>query len=190
MSVTTEALEGQETQEAEGDASNEKQPAAQEEAGAEAASVFEAVAEKDSNLPEPEIASESGSSGITSISDQVIEAIVGTAALEIEGVTSVGTGSVLRTAFERLGGRERRARGVQAVAGRKEVILDIELKVAYGFSVPDIARQVRWLVYVRLLDLCGLVSKEINIRVSSVEFVRPRSVPSSRPGGSSLNSPD
>ena len=57
-------------------------------------------------VPQVEIA------GQTTIDDQVIGAIANTAAREVEGVTSLGTSSVRRLLAERLGGAERRARGV------------------------------------------------------------------------------
>ena len=123
---------------------------------------------------QPEIA------GQTTISDQVIEAIAGTAALEIEGVTSLGSNSVRRLIAERLGGAQRRARGVGVVSGQREAIVDIEIKVAYGFSIPAIAQQVRESVSLRVLDICGLVTKEINITVTAVEFAYSHSSPFAR----------
>ena len=125
---------------------------------------------------QPEIA------GQTTISDQVIEAIAGTAALEIEGVTSLGSNSVRRLIAERLGGAQRRARGVGVVSGQREAIVDIEIKVAYGFSIPAIAQQVRESVSLRVLDICGLVTKEINITVTAVEFAYSHPSPFARVG--------
>ena len=66
------------------------------------------------------------------------------------------------------------------VSGQREAIVDIEIKVAYGFSIPAIARQVRESVSLRVLDICGLVTKEINIRVTAVEFAYSHSSPFAR----------
>ncbi len=107
--------------------------------------------------------------GETVIDDQVIGAIAGTAAQEIEGVASLGTSSVRRAIAERLGG-ERRSRGVGVVAGHREAILDLEINVIYGASIPDVVNQVRENVAGRVLDMCGLVTKEININVVGIEF--------------------
>ena len=123
---------------------------------------------------QPEIA------GQTTISDQVIEAVAATAALEIEGVTSLGSNSVRRLIAELLGAAQRRTRGVGVVSGQREAIVDIEIKVAYGFSIPAIARQVRESVSLRVLDICGLVTKEINITVTAVEFAYSHSSPFAR----------
>ena len=108
--------------------------------------------------------------GETEINDDVIGAIAGIAAREIEGVASLGANSIRRTISERVGGGERQSRGVEVEAGRREAILDIDLRVIYGFSVPEIVIKVRQNVARRVLEMCGLVTKEININVTSIEF--------------------
>jgi len=116
------------------------------------------------NLEEQEVGGE------TSMDDEIIAAIAGMAAREVEGVSELGGQSLRRTAAERVGGAEGRARGVKVEAGRKEAILDLEMRVLYGFSVPEIVIKVRQLVAQRVLELLGLVTKEINIRVVGIDF--------------------
>ena len=108
--------------------------------------------------------------GETEIDDEVIGAVAGVATREIEGVSSLGASSIRRTIAERVGGAEQRARGVAVEAGRREAILDIELRVVYGYSIPETVVKVRQNVARRVLELCGLVSKEININVVGIEF--------------------
>ena len=108
--------------------------------------------------------------GETDINDEVIGAIAGVAAREIEGVSSLGTSSIRRTIAERVGGREQRARGVGVEAGRREAVLDINLQVVYGFSIPETVVKVRQNVARRILEICGLLAKEININVVGIEF--------------------
>ena len=55
-------------------------------------------------------------------------------------------------------------------AGRREAILDIDLQVIYGFSIPETILKVRHNVARRILELCGLITKEININVAGIEF--------------------
>ena len=132
---------------------------------------------------EASIVLQPGIAGQTVIDDQVVEAVAGTAALEIEGVTNLGSNSVRRLIAERLGGaQQRRARGVGVMSGQREAIVDIEIKVAYGFSIPAIAQQMRESVSLRVLDICGLVTKEINITVTAVEFAYSHSSPFARVG--------
>ncbi len=108
--------------------------------------------------------------GQTEINDDVIGAIAGIAAREIEGVASLGANSIRRAITERVAGSERKARGVGVEAGHREAILDIDLRVIYGFSIPEIVMMVRQNVARRVLEMCGLVAKEININVTSIEF--------------------
>ncbi len=108
--------------------------------------------------------------GMTNIQPEVIGAIAGVATQSVDGVASLGTTSLRRTLSERLGGAERRARGVQVEVGTREAILDISLKVAYGHSIPTVVAAVRRAVAANLLTLCGLVAKEINVRVVGMEF--------------------
>ena len=108
--------------------------------------------------------------GETSIDDEVIAAITGMAAKEVEGVSEIGGRSLRRAIAERVAGAEEHARGVEVEAGRKEAILDLEMRVLYGFSVPEIVIKVRQLVAQRVLELLGLVTKEINIRVVGIDF--------------------
>jgi len=126
--------------------------------------------EMSTRLQEIEALKELEVGGETSIDDDVIGAIAGVAAKEIEGVSELGGQSLRRTIAERVGGAEERARGVEVEAGRREAILDLELRVVYGFSIPEIVIKVRQVVAERVLDLAGLVTKEINIKVTAIDF--------------------
>jgi uncharacterized alkaline shock family protein YloU len=126
--------------------------------------------EMKARLEEIEKAEEFVVAGETTIDDEVIGAIAGVAAREVEGVASLGTSSIRRTVVERLGRAEEKARGVQVEAGKKEAIVDITLNVLYGFSIPKIIIEVRKKVAYRLLELVGLIAKEINVNVVGIEF--------------------
>ncbi len=108
--------------------------------------------------------------GDTSIDDDVVASIAATAAEEVEGVSSLGTRSLSRLISERVGGAKGRTRGVGVEAGSREAILDVELTVIYGFSIPEIVIKVRHLVAQRVLEMVGLITKEININVVGIVF--------------------
>jgi uncharacterized alkaline shock family protein YloU len=108
--------------------------------------------------------------GESDIEDEVIAQIVGVAAKEVEGIASLGTSSVRRTIAEAVGAAEGRARGVEVEAGKKEAILDITVNVIYGFSIPNIIIELRKTVATRLLEMAGLIAKEINVDVVGIEF--------------------
>jgi uncharacterized alkaline shock family protein YloU len=108
--------------------------------------------------------------GTVQIHDEVIGAIAGVAAREIDGVVSLGSNSIRRAVSERLGSAQRRARGVGVEAGSRETILDIALTVSYGYSIPQVCADVRQNVANRVSDMCGLTAKEVNISVTSIQF--------------------
>ena len=108
--------------------------------------------------------------GETSIDDAVIASIAGVAVKAVEGVASLGTSSVRRVVSERLGAGGERTRGVAVESGKKEAILDLKLNVIYGFSIPKIIIEVRRQVAAQLLQMTGLIAKEINVDVVGMEF--------------------
>jgi len=107
--------------------------------------------------------------GETTLADAVVSTIVGIAAQEVEGVSGLGTASVRRS-LSKLIGREQKAEGVESEHGKKEAIADITIKVVYGYNIPNIVIDVRKKVATRLLDICGLVAKEVNIEIVSIDF--------------------
>lgn len=108
--------------------------------------------------------------GETDIEDEVIAAIVGVAAREVEGIASLGGSSIRRSLAKAVRAGEGRSRGVGVEAGKKEAILDITVNVIYGFSIPNIIIELRQKVATRLLEMVGLVAKEINVDVVGIQF--------------------
>jgi uncharacterized alkaline shock family protein YloU len=103
--------------------------------------------------------------GKTTINDDVIASIASMAAKEVQGVADIGKRTI-RSAF----GGAKKAQGVMVESGSREAILDMEMKVMYGFSIPEIVINVRHTVARRVLETLGLVTKEININVMGIEF--------------------
>ena len=113
----------------------------------------------------------SGVPGVTEIEGRVIAAIAGHVAENIEGVASIGRSGLVRTVTSILASEAaEKASGIDIEAGRREAILDIDLTVKYGFSIPSIVKDVREAVAKEIFDQVGLVAKEINVVVTSIEF--------------------
>lgn len=109
--------------------------------------------------------------GETTIDDEVVASIAGLAAGEVEGVVHLGKSSVRRLVAGALGGAEGKARtGVEVEVGKKEAIVDLTLGVKYGVNIPNIVAEVRKKVASRVLEIAGLVAKEINVHIVSIEF--------------------
>ena len=113
----------------------------------------------------------SGVPGVTEIEGRVVAAIVGHVADRVEGVVSVGRGGLVRAVTDILASQAaRKGSGVEVEAGKREAILDISLTVLYGHNIPKIVQEVREVVAKEIFDQIGLVAKEVNVIVSSVEF--------------------
>ena len=108
--------------------------------------------------------------GRTTIADEVVSAVAGNAALEIEGVAAVGSNTVGQRIAGLLGRADRRGHGVEVVSGQRETIVDITITVSYGANIPSVAKDVKERIYLRVREICGLVSKEVNVTVSGIEF--------------------
>ena len=109
--------------------------------------------------------------GESTIEDDVVASIAGMAAREVEGVANLGKSAVRRMVTGAVTGAGGKARhGVAVEVGKKEAIVDLELIIIYGYNIPKVIAEVRNKIATRLLDITGLVAKEINIRVVNIEF--------------------
>lgn len=107
--------------------------------------------------------------GETTISDSVVSTIVGVAVQEVDGVAGLGTASVRRS-FAKMVGRESKTTGVTSEHGKKEAVADITIKVIYGYNIPKIVIDVRKKITEKLYDICGLITKEVNVTIVGIEF--------------------
>jgi uncharacterized alkaline shock family protein YloU len=114
----------------------------------------------------------SGVPGATKIEPNVLAAIVGHVADEIEGVARLGNaGGVLRVVADTVRSTaSAKATGVDVEAGRKEAILDLEVVVLYGFRIPTVVQEIREATAKEIYNQIGLVAKEINVNVMGIEF--------------------
>jgi len=121
---------------------------------------------------------EHGFIGETIIGDEVVASIAGMAAQEVEGVGSLGRSTVRRALSGAFADAAERARaGVAVEVGKRECIVDLQLNVHYGYSIPNIINEVRKKVAARLLEFTGLIAKEINIRIVGIDVPQRRPQP-------------
>jgi len=113
--------------------------------------------------------------GQTILSDTVLETIAGIATREVEGVYMLGKGA-LRNVIGKVTGTSDTTQGVSAEVGKKEVAIDLEMIVEYGFNIKDVAAKVRKLVAERIHQMTGLRIKEINIKVHDIHYKLPETV--------------
>jgi uncharacterized alkaline shock family protein YloU len=121
---------------------------------------------------------EHGFVGDTIIGDDVVASIAGLAAQEIDGVGSLGRSAVRRALAGAFADAAEKARsGVAVEVGKRECIVDLQLNVHYGYSIPSIINEVRKKVAARLLEFTGLIAKEINIRIVGIDIPATKPAP-------------
>lgn len=116
--------------------------------------------------------------GTTTIQSNVVSAIVGVAAGEVDGVDPSHGGSRLPgdssptvgEFFDSLTGGQSRTRGVSVEVGERQAAVDLTLNVVYGKPVAQVTEAVRRNVIRRVESLTGLEVTEVNITVNDVTF--------------------
>ena len=115
---------------------------------------------------------EEAEDGEIRIADEVVAIIAGIAAMEVQGVASLG-GSWTRELIARLG-RKDLSKGVRVEITEDGVLADLTVHVKYGFSIPDVSRQVQDKVTSAIENMTGLSVLEVNIRIAGVQLDNQR----------------
>nr|WP_315103811.1 Asp23/Gls24 family envelope stress response protein [uncultured Catonella sp.] len=93
------------------------------------------------------------------ISDEVVSAIAGLAALETEGVKAVAG-----KPSENFNSKNAYKKVKVQVAGAF-VYVDMSVEIKYGYSIPKVTGQIQEKVITALQNMIGLTCKEVNIKV-------------------------
>ena len=101
--------------------------------------------------------------GNTYIDDEVISVIARIAAEQVPGIHQIGESS-LRNVFSRF----RRHAGVEAEVGLREAAADIEITIEFGYSMRDVAEDVRERIIDAIESMTGRRVIEVNVFVVDV----------------------
>ena len=108
--------------------------------------------------------------GNINISEEVVASIAAVAATEVDGVSSLGTGSVDIAEFL---GKKSTSKGVKITVNEDSIIVDVYINVKYGSVVPTVAQYVQESVATAIESMAGLVVTGVNVHVSGVQFDKP-----------------
>lgn len=112
----------------------------------------------------------SSAQGSTTINDAVVSKVAELAAREVRGVHELRGGGVGGTLRRLTPGADQRGSSASVEVGEKETIVELNLVVDYGVSIPQVAEAVRSNVIERVEYTTGLQVKEVNIDVSDLYF--------------------
>ncbi len=97
------------------------------------------------------------------IADEVVSAIAGLAALEVEGVDEVA--GKPSESFKSKNAYKK----IKVQLAGEFVYVDMAVSIKYGYSIPKVTAQIQEKVMQALQNMVGLTCKEVNIKV----VVRP-----------------
>lgn len=106
--------------------------------------------------------------GEVKIADEVVAIIVGLATTEVEGVSSMA-GNITNEIVSRLGMKSL-SKGIQVEVSDNEVMVDVAINIAYGYSIPDVSTKVQEKVKTTIESMTGLEVAKINVRIASVDM--------------------
>ena len=101
----------------------------------------------------------SDESGEIKVADEVVAIIAGLAA----------TGNITNEIVSRLG-MKNLSKGIQIEIADNEVVVDVALNIAYGYSIPEVSTKVQEKVKSAIETMTGLSVATINVRIASVDM--------------------
>lgn len=106
--------------------------------------------------------------GSVNISEEVLAVIAGAAAMEVDGVSALGT--TLSNDVAALVTRKSVAKGVHLEVEGEAVMVDVTILVKYGYVVPEVAKNVQDAIQNAVMNTSGLDVAGVNVTVSGVTF--------------------
>lgn len=104
--------------------------------------------------------------GNVSISEEVLAVIAAAAAVDVEGVSSLGSGASSDAASN----RKALTRGVHLSVEDERVTVNLSILVRYGYGVTDVAKAVQDAVFGAVENTSGLGVDCVNVSVVGVTF--------------------
>ena len=92
--------------------------------------------------------------GSVNISEEVLAVIAGAAAMEVDGVSALGT--TLTNDVAALVTRKSVAKGVHLEVEGEAVMVDVTILVKYGYVVPEVAKNVQDAIQNAVMNTSGL----------------------------------
>lgn len=108
-----------------------------------------------------------GDLGQVQIADDVIAVIAEIAALEVEGMVSVGQGKA--DIVQTIRGKKA-SRGIKVEVGEEQVAVDIAAVMQYGIKIQDVCLEVQEKVKNSIETMTGLSVESVNVHVVGVQF--------------------
>ncbi len=106
--------------------------------------------------------------GTINIADEVLAVVAASAAMEVEGVSSLAAN--LSTDIAELMGKKVYSKGVRLTVADGEVAVDISILIQYGYAIPEVAKKVQEAVMTAVSSTSGMAVSQVNIQVAGISF--------------------
>lgn len=105
--------------------------------------------------------------GEVQIANDVIAAIAGISASEVEGIESM-VGNSIDDIVSLIGGGKNQAKGVKLSVSGNKTIIDIAVNMRFGYSIPKISAKVQDKVTQAVYNMTGLEVTKVNVKVAGI----------------------
>lgn len=111
--------------------------------------------------------------GVTRIAEQVVQKVAGMACREVDGVFAMGSAGrrMLNNLTDRIPGSSTNVSGgVQVEKGERQTAIDVSIIIEYGYSVVQVANQIRSNIIDAVEYATGLEVVEVNVAITDVHL--------------------
>lgn len=109
--------------------------------------------------------------GEVQIASEVVSAIAGISAAEVEGIESMVGGGINDIAGKL--GVKNHSKGVKVDIVGNKVSLDIAVNMRFGYSIPKISAKVQDKVSQAINSMTGLEVTKVNVRIAGIAASEP-----------------
>lgn len=106
--------------------------------------------------------------GEVKIASDVVAVIAALAATEVDGVHSMA-GNITNELIGKFG-MKNLSKGVKIVMEDGIVRVEMMVVIRYGYSIPEVSRQIQERVSQQIENMTGLMVSEVNVRVAGVNL--------------------
>lgn len=107
-------------------------------------------------------------SGSVHISDEVVAALAGSAALECYGLVGMASRKQLKDGIAELLGRDNLSKGIVVRSEEDQTEIDLHIIVSYGTKISEVAHNVQTRVKYVLSEIAGIHVHAVHIFVQGV----------------------
>lgn len=104
--------------------------------------------------------------GEVQIASDVVSAIAGISAAEVDGVQSISGGGINDIAGKL--GMENYSKGVRVTIAGEKAAVEISVTLKYGYSIPEVSEKVQEKVSQAIKSMTGLEVEKVNVRIAGI----------------------